>query len=168
MKALVALIAVLVGSMASAKDLSNVSWSKILSNRSLYTVQNVKVDFQDQAVQVNIWSSDLCTDGEFIFGGTFQKKVWLDDENKKFKTVNVELVQPIVSEKAMVVPGVEDNTLTDPNSWYYVAYVQSPTVELAIFDSRKIDNDGKTNAHSLIGTKTYSIPRCALPPTVTN
>lgn len=166
MKALVTIVALFVAGTASAKDFSAVSWSTIL-NSSKYTVQDVKVDFYSQGVQMDIMSKRLCTDGEFIYGTAsfpqLNNKQDKLDLNKPW--VKYELTQEIVSERIRVLPGSEDNNL----QFETVAYVQSPSVDIAIIDSNKIDSEGKMGANAVLGYKNFTIARCPkVPGTKTN
>ncbi len=158
MKALVVLFSVLMSFSAVAADFEAMSWSEILKNSAKYDLDRTnKIHFQKASTWTFAMDSRLCTDGNFIYGGTRTLEICDSEGNSNCYTKKLDLVQPIVGERQRCVSysGQDDNTCT---KFETVVYVQSPQRTIKILANNSgSDNSDKT----VLGTKTYSIPACS-------
>lgn len=154
MKAIVLVMSLLLaGSAFAGTDFEAMSWSSILRSGKYDPDYSNKIHFQNASVWVPSFSNRLCTDGTFIYGGTFLKKYEVGgDDSGVFKTVKVDLVQPIVSERQRCKSQGEDNC----KQWETVVYKQSPNRMINVLAAGNQDDEDK----QILGVKSYRIPTC--------
>lgn len=160
MKALVMLMSLVISATAFAADFEAMSWTQILKQGAKYDLdRSNKIHFQKASVWVFAMDADLCTDGNFIYGGTRSYDVCVGGGENGCGTIvkkKVDLVQPIVSERQRCAKftGKDDNGCA---AYETVSYVQSPNRTIKILAAGGSD-DGD---HQVLGTKSYTIPACS-------
>lgn len=164
MKALVFVLSLLVAGTAFAgTDFESMSWASLLRSGKYDVDYANKIHFQNGSVWVPSFAKTLCTDGTFIYGGVFNKKVCVNDTSdgscNKYKTQKIDLIQPIYGKRQRCAKTQSDNCV----KYVTVNYVQSPnrTIKILAAGTGSDDNDA-----TVVGVKSYTIPSCGGAPKV--
>lgn len=154
MKTLVLVLSlVMAGSAFAGTDFEAMSWASLLRSGKYDVDYGDKVHFQKASFWVPSFSKTLCTDGEFIYGGTRTVEVCEgEDRDENCRMKKVDLVQPIVSERQRCSVRDDNNCL----AFETVVYSQSTNRMIKILAAGG-DSDDEPQ---VLGMKSYSIPAC--------
>lgn len=111
--------------------------------------------FQKQSTWIRMPSKRLCTDGEFVYGGTIVKS-WCNDGGDRCRTKEVELIQPIHA--------FRERCNEDRGDWRHkcevIDYIQPITRLFTIVRNFTDQHDRNEIDRNTLGYKLHTIPSC--------